>query len=286
MKPAAFDYHAPRDVDEVLAFLDRYGADAKVLAGGQSLVPLMNFRLARPAHVVDINRVEGLAGIRTNGSLKLGALTRQREIETATFTGAARLLQAATRFIGHPGIRARGTVGGTIAHNDPAAEYPAALLALDATVTARSRQATRTITVDDLLGDWLTTALEPNELITEITVPIGAPDARVAITELAKRQGDFALAGAAVRLDLADGGDIRDARVVAFGGLSRATRMREAEAILIGGKPSDETLRAAAEAAGAGAEPTDDIHATREYRRHLIRVLTRRALQSALETEA
>jgi CO/xanthine dehydrogenase FAD-binding subunit len=216
----------------------------------------------------------------------VGALTRQREIEAASLTGGPALLREATRYIGHPGIRARGTIGGTLAHNDPAAEYPAALLALDASVTARRSGGQRSIAVDDLLRDWLTTSLEPDELITEVLIPQGSPASGVAIAELAKREGDFALAGAVVRIDRTGSGTIETARVVAFGGLPRASRMRQAESILEGSTPSEDVLIEAAQAAGAEANPTDDIHATRKYRQQLVRVLTLRALRSAVGREA
>jgi CO/xanthine dehydrogenase FAD-binding subunit len=286
MKPAQFEYHAPHDISEALALLGRFGGDAKVLAGGQSLVPLMNFRLARPAHVIDINGLAGLADVHVNGGVRIGALTRQRQLEAPTIPDGGTLLRDATLLIGHPGIRNRGTIGGSIAHNDPAAEYPAALLALDATVIARSTRGDREVLVDELLGEWLSTSLEPDEILVSVGLPALPKGSRFAIAELAKRRGDFALSGAVVRLDLAPTGLIADARVVAFGGLPRATRMSAAERILVGATPGEEAFREAADAAEEWADPTEDIHASREFRKHLTRVLTLRALRSAIAKEA
>lgn len=287
MKAAPFDYHAPGTLEEAVAALAQYGDEGKILAGGQSLVPMMAFRLARPAHLIDINRLARLSGIRQNGGLTLGALTRQREVERSSVVAAAApLLQAATRWIGHPPIRARGTVGGSLAHNDPAGEYPAALLALDAVATAASVRGERTIPVDSLLGEWLSTTLEPDELVTQVTIPAGAGQARFGMAEVAKRHGDFALAGVIVRLSLDGRGAIADPRVVAFGGLPRAQRMSDAERVLAGNAPSAALFGEAGDAARAAAEPVSDVHASAAYRQHLISVLTVRALRDAVEMEA
>lgn len=286
MKPAGFEYHAPRDLDEVLALLVRYGPEAKLLAGGQSLVPLMNFRLARPAHVIDINRVGTLGGIAHDGALHLGALTRQQEIATSSLVAeSAPLLADATRWIGHPAIRARGTLGGSVAHNDPAAEYPAALLALDAAVKLRGARGDRSIPIDDFLGDWLSTSLASDEILTEVTVPASPTGTRTAIAELARRHGDFALAGVAVRV-VREGALVSDPRLVAFGGLPRARRLTSAEAVLDGASPTPEVLADVADRARSEVDPTGDIHATADYRRHLVGVLAVRALRTALGMEA
>jgi aerobic carbon-monoxide dehydrogenase medium subunit len=288
MKPASFEYHAPESLEEALALLARHGGEGKVLAGGQSLVPMMSFRLARPAHVIDINRVQGLSGIRReNGTLVIGATTRQREIElSAEVASSAPLLVSATKWIGHPPIRSRGTIGGSVAHNDPAAEYPAAMLALDAEAVLTSADGERTVAVNDLLGDWLTTSMQAEELLTALRMPAASDRMRVGITELARRHGDFALAGTVVRLDISPDGSIDDARVVAFGGLPRATRLRDAEEVLRGAQPGEEVFTEAGARAGAHVDPVADIHATAEYRKHLVGVLTVRALRSAAGMEA
>jgi aerobic carbon-monoxide dehydrogenase medium subunit len=284
MKPVPFEYDAPETVEAALALLAEHGDDGKVLAGGQSLVPMMNFRLARPSHLIDINRLPGLSGIERNGNLSLGALVRQAQVEASPIVAdAAPLLVIATRWIGHPPIRARGTVGGSLVHNDPAGEYPAALLALDATATAASVRGERAMTVDALLADWLSTTLEPDELVTSVTIPGDALTGDVGMAELARRHGDFALAGSVVRLVPGADGTIEDVRIVAFGGLPRATRMTHAEDALKGTRPGDAAFEEAGRRASAAADPVSDIHASAEYRRHLIGVMTVRALRSATE---
>jgi len=284
MKPVPFEYYAPDTVEAALALLAEHGDEGKILAGGQSLVPMMNFRLARPSHLIDVNRLPGLDGIHRNGNLTLGALVRQAQVEASpVIAESAPLLQIATRWIGHPPIRARGTVGGSLAHNDPAGEYPAALLALDATATAASVRGERTVSVDVLLADWLSTTLEPDELVTSVAIPGDALRGDVGMAELARRHGDFALAGSVVRLVTGGDGTIEDVRIVAFGGLPRATRMTDAEDGLKGAGPSDASFAEAGRRASAAANPVSDIHASAEYRRHLIGVMTVRALQSATE---
>jgi CO/xanthine dehydrogenase FAD-binding subunit len=284
VKPAPFAYYDPRTVDEAVSLLAQHGSDAKVLAGGQSLMPLLNMRLARPAVVVDVNRIEGLDYIRQeNGTLAIGALTRQRAVERSDVVARAQpLLAAATRLIAHPQIRNRGTVGGSLAHADPAAEYPAVALALGAELRVAGPRGERAIQAEDFFVTYLTTALEPDELVTEVRMP--SPPARTgwSMMELSRRHGDFALAGVAATLTLAPGGECAGARIVLFGVGPTPLRARAAELALSGRRPGDELFDEAAQAAPETIEePLSDIHGSTEYRRHLARVLTRRALAEA-----
>lgn len=285
MKPAPFDYADPRTVDEAVSLLQEHEGDAKILAGGQSLVPLLNMRLARPGIIVDIGKLAGLDYIRDDGdALAIGAMTSQRSIERSSLVQEQQpLLQAATSYIAHPQIRNRGTFGGSIAHADPAAEYPALAIALDMQMKAAGPKGERVIGAADFFVTYLTTALEQNELLTEIRVPKLPDNSGWSIQEVARRHGDFALAGAIVTLTLADGGSCSDARIALFGVGSMPLRAREAEQLLIGQELNDGLIERAGQRASAEIdEPLSDIHATSEFRRHLTGVLTRRGLSEAL----
>ncbi len=281
MKPAVFNYSAPENIAEVLDLLAEHGPEAKLLAGGQSLVPMLNFRLARPAHLIDINGVESLAHISSNGTLRIGAMTRLTEVGESSVVAAAHpVISAAVSQIGHRAIRNRGTIGGSLAHNDPAAELPAVLMALDAEVTARSMDGERVIGISDLIGDRLfDTTLADTELLTEISVPAAAGRSRFGFQEFARRHGDFALAGVAVVISL-DGGAIKSASLAAFGG-THAARLPSAEAALVGVEATGAAFEAAGEAASADFPTTSDVHGSGEYRSHLVKVLTVRALADA-----
>jgi carbon-monoxide dehydrogenase medium subunit len=284
MKPPPFAYFDPRTLDEAVALLNEHGLDAKVLAGGQSLVPLLNMRLARPAVLVDLNRIDGLGYVReTNGAIAIGAMTRQRTAERSPLVREKLpLLHAATTFIAHPQIRNRGTVGGSLAHADPAAELPAVALALEAEFAVAGPNGARTVAAKDFFVTYLTTCLEPAEVVTEVRFPAQPERSGWAFVELSRRHGDFALAGVAATLTL-DSGTISDARIALFGVGATALRASAAESMLRGQRPDDalfeEASRAAAEAI---EEPLSDIHASAEYRRDLARVLTRRALTDAV----
>jgi carbon-monoxide dehydrogenase medium subunit len=282
MKPPKFDYHAPRTVDEAVALLGRYGGDAKPLAGGQSLVPLLNFRLARPAALVDLNRVPALAGIReVNGHVAFGAMTRQRAVEFSPVVARRLpLLAEATRWVGHLPIRSRGTIGGSIAHADPSAEYPAVLTALDGVVVARGPKGERTLTAGELFESYLTTTLAPDELLTEVRLPTMPEGAGWAFEEFARRHGDFAIIGiaAAVWRD----GARWTARLATAGAGPVPVRLRAAEAIVEQEGTGDQTVAAAAARAAELVQPDSDIHASADYRRNLTRVLTARALTTAI----
>ena len=287
MKPAPFDYHAPDTRNEALALLERYAGDAKPLAGGQSLIPAMNFRLATPAVLVDLNRLSDLSYIRMDGDvLRIGAMTRHREVERSEEVHrVAPLLSAAMPFIAHVAIRTRGTIGGSLAHADPAAELPAVLLALDATVRLESVRGTRVVRAADFFTGLFETVLEPGELVTEIQIP---PDRQngsrvgTAFAEFSRRHGDFALAGVAARVTVDDAGRCTSARVALFGVGDRPMTAASAARVLEEQAVTPDVIRAAASATAENdIDPTSDIHASSRYRRHLAGVLTRRVLERA-----
>jgi carbon-monoxide dehydrogenase medium subunit len=280
VKPAPFEYVRAQTLTEALAALD---ADSKVLAGGQSLVPMLNLRLVRPARVVDINGLAELAGIRAraDGGLDIGALTRHQELLSAPLVrDRAPLLAAAAAHVGHRAIRNRGTVGGSLAHADPAAELPAALLALQARVVIAGSTGRRRRLLDEFFLGPLTTVLAPEELLVGIEVP----DARHVgwgFAELARRPGDFALAGVAAVL-APDGRRCGGARLVAFGAADRPLRLAAAERAIVDA-PLDGGLGARARAAArADCRPVDDVHASAEYRTHLVGVLVEQAVREAV----
>jgi CO/xanthine dehydrogenase FAD-binding subunit len=284
MKPAPFVYYDPTTVDEAVSLLAEHGSEAKVLAGGQSLMPLLNMRLARPAVVVDVNRVGGLDYIRQeNGGLAIGALTRQRSVERSDVVARTQpLLAAATRLIAHPQIRNRGTVGGSIAHADPAAEYPAVALALGAELRVAGPRGERAVQAEDFFVTYLTTALEPDELVAEVRLPPQPARTGWSVMELSRRHGDFALAGVAATLTLESNGECAGGRIVLFGVGATPLRVYAAEQLLAGERPDATLFEAVAQAAAnAIEEPLADIHASGDYRRHLARVLTQRALVEA-----
>ena len=281
MKPAVFGYSAPESLAEALDVLAEHGSEAKVLAGGQSLVPMLNFRLARPAHLIDINGIDSLAYVSANGSLRIGAMTRLTAVgESADVAAAQPVIPKAVSCIGHRAIRNRGTIGGSLAHNDPAAELPALLMALDAEVTARSAGGERAVGMQDLIEDRLfDTTLGDTELLTEIRIPAAAASSGFGFQEFARRHGDFALAGVAAVIST-DGSTITHAALGAFGG-THATRLATAEAALVGAEASEAAFAAAGSGAAADFPTTSDVHGSAEYRSHLINVLTVRALTEA-----
>jgi carbon-monoxide dehydrogenase medium subunit len=280
MKPAPFEYLDPRTADEAVALLGTHGDEAKVLAGGQSLVPMLALRLARPSVVIDINRVIGLDAVEhLGGALSVGALVRQRALERWG-TERAPLLTAALRHVGHAPIRTRGTVAGSIAHADPASEMPALLLCLEGAVVARSRRGSRTIAAADFFQGPLMTALAPDELVTETRWTLPPVHAGWGFREMARRHGDFALVGVAVVLRLA-GGAVAEARIAIFGAAATPFRARDAERALHGAAPTERTLAEAARLAMNGVEPVADIHAPAAYRASVARTLTARALADA-----
>jgi CO/xanthine dehydrogenase FAD-binding subunit len=278
VKPAPFEYVSPLSIEEAIDALARGGADAKLLAGGQSLIPLLNFRLARPDLLVDLNRVSELAYIRpTDDGVAIGAMTRQAQVERDQGLAASQpLLVEAIRAVGHPAIRWRGTVGGSLAHADPAAELPAVAVCLDARLSVAGPRDRRTLAAEDFFRGYLTTLLEPDEILTGIALPALAPNTGQAWLEFTRRHGDFALVGVAVSLSL-DGDSVCRARIVLTGVGGKPVRVHEAETTLIGAR-APERAATAADAVRSAVHPDPDIHASREYRTHLAGVLTERAI--------
>jgi CO/xanthine dehydrogenase FAD-binding subunit len=283
VKPPPFEYHDPESVTEALDLLAELGDDAKVLAGGQSLVPLLNFRLARPTALVDLNRIAELETIAANGgSLRIGAMTRQATLERSP-EAAARipLLTDCVRWIGHSQIRNRGTVGGSVAHADPAAELPLVLTTLEARFELASVRGRRSLPGEELFVTHLTTAIAPDELLVAIDVDVPPAGTGWAFEEFARRHGDFALGGAAVLLRLDAGRAVEAARIGMLAAADTPLRAREAEAALVGAIVDEQTVEEVADVAVANVAPTGDIHGGTEYRRRLLRAMVRRALLAA-----
>lgn len=285
MKPARFEYEVPQDVDTALGLLAEHGDHAKVLAGGQSLVPLMNFRLARPQTIVDINRLPGLASIRAvGGVLRIGALTRQAVLEHSTLVARDwPLLTEAVRLVAHSQIRNQGTVGGSVAHADPAAELPCAFTALNARFVVRSVRGTRTIPAADFFLGPLESVLAADELLVEIEVPRPDDATGVAFVEFARRHGDFALGGAAVSLTLDEAGACRGAAIALLAAGPTPLRAAAAEAALAGSRITPALAAEVAALAVNGIAPSGDIHGGTEYRRGLIEALVHEGVLAAAE---
>jgi aerobic carbon-monoxide dehydrogenase medium subunit len=285
VKLPAFEYSAPATLEEALMLLSELGDDARPLAGGQSLIPLLSFRLAQPSHLVDLAGVTELVSIGTeNGHLVLGAMVREHSAERHDEVHRqAPLLAEALPLIGHPAIRSRGTVGGSLAHADPAAELPAVAVALDAELVAQSRdRGRRTIKASDFFTGFFTTALAPDEILTAVRIPAAAPGMGSAIAEVARRHGDFAVVGAVAVVRLG-AGRIADARVVLTGVSDVPVRATAAESALVGAEPTDEAFAEAAGEASRDLSPGADLHGTSAYRRHLAGVLVRRTLAVAVQ---
>ena len=283
MKPAPFQYVAPESVEETVALLRDHGADGKLLAGGQSLVPLLNMRLARPSVIIDLNRVRGLDYIRQeNGEIAIGAMTRQRAAErSAVVARRLPLLADALPLVGHLQIRTRGTVGGSIAHADPSAELPAVLAALDGTVIIRGSGGTRRLGAREFFISYLTTALRPDELLVEVRFPAHEQHG-TAFLEVARRHGDYALVGVGALVTLA--GDICAQARLAFTGVGPVpVRIPDAEAVVTGKAVTDGTLAQLRKVVTHQIDPTGDIHASAEYRKEVAGVLAQRALRAATE---
>ncbi|MYH10637.1 MAG: xanthine dehydrogenase family protein subunit M [Gemmatimonadales bacterium] len=294
MKPPPFDYVAAATLDEALEALADTSLEARPLAGGQSLVPMLNFRLAAPERLVDLNGIEELSRIEEtdDGGLRLGAMTRHSALERDPFIARrSPLLAEAAPFIAHPQIRSRGTVGGSVAHADPAAELPAVFLTLGARVRIvrrpRDRESgsrlERTLDLGDFFLGPFFSALEPDELLTAIEVPPSAPGVGTAFDEVARRRGDYALAGVAARIRLDSRGVCDEAAISLVNGGSTPCLMKEAAQTLVGEKPTPEAIEAAAAACADASEPAADMHATEAYRRHLIRILATRVVSHAAD---
>lgn len=285
MKPPIFDYLAPRSLDEALDTLGTLGDRAKVLAGGQSLVPLLNFRLVRPEYLVDINGLRELDYIREeNGHVAIGALTRQRAVErSAMIASRCPLLAEALPQIGHFQIRNRGTIGGSLAHADPAAELPAVVAALDGELIVRGPSGTRTLGAREFFQGYLTTSLGADELLIGVRLPTVGPGTGSAFLEVSRRHGDFALVGVAAQVTLDASGVCRAATVALTGVGPTPIKPDAVPRLLVGQRPSEPVLEAAGQAVSGAVSPDSDIHASADYRRHVAGVLTRRALARAFE---
>ncbi|GHH63397.1 molybdopterin dehydrogenase [Streptosporangium violaceochromogenes] len=280
MKAAAFRYHRATSLDDALAVMADDDEEVRALAGGQSLVPLMAMRLSRPEVLVDLNGVDALAGVALDGGhLRIGAMTRQRDVERSPLVAEhLPLLRTAIGHIGHVTIRHRGTIGGSVAHADPAAELPAAVVALGAEMVLASTGGTRVVPAEEFFDSYLVTAVEPGELLVEVRFPLGAVPARHGMAEFTRRAGDFAVAGAIVLADVAADLTVRRARVVPMAVDPAPRRSARAEELLVGRALDDGVIREVAAAVAAGCGPVDDIHGSAAYRRDLVAEMTRRAL--------
>jgi aerobic carbon-monoxide dehydrogenase medium subunit len=284
MKLPPVDYAAPKTVSEALQLLAEHADEASVLAGGQSLIPLLALRLARPSVLIDINGVTELSGVSaTDGWVAIGAMTREYVLEESqTIADGLPLLAAALPFIGHEAIRSRGTIGGSLAHADPAAELPAVALALDAEFVVSSQSGDRVVPAAEWFEGYLTTARRSDELLVEVRFPAARPGTGISFQEVARRHGDFAIVGLAAALTLSDGA-ISDARL-AFAGLSDVpVRAAAAEDLLVGGTPSAELFDEAARRATADIDPPADLHGSSDYRKKVAAALARRGLRAAAD---
>lgn len=283
MKPSRFEYYAPQSLDEALALLDRFAGDARILAGGQSLVPLMNMRLARPHRIVDINRLAELDYIRiADDYLSIGALTRHRAIEQSqTVLAACPLLSKAVRFVGHPQVRSRGTIGGSLAHADPAAEYPVVLAALDGEIKLQSARGERIVGWRRFFVSDYATDAEPDEILVEVLFPRSRAVSACEFVELSRRHGDFALVEAAVQIDFNEKKKCARAAIALGGVGGTPLRASLSEEILQGNLPEKDIIHEAASAATENLDPVSDVHASAAYRKQMVSLLVSRALERA-----
>jgi carbon-monoxide dehydrogenase medium subunit len=284
MKPASFTYHAPTTLDDALLLLAEFGDEARILAGGQSLVPAMNLRLARPAHLLDINGVTGLSGIAEDGGhLAIGALTRHAEIETSELVRRrCPILAEAARYIGHYAIRQRGTFGGSLCHADPAAEWPLMAILLDAAIEVAAPSAGRSVPARDFIQSVYTTDLAEDEILTRVLVPLPGAAEGWGYRQMSRRAGDFAIVAAATTLRL-EAGRVAALRL-ALGGIADVPlRLDDIECDSLGAAPDSVWIRGVTEAAADGIEPGGDLHADAEYRIELVRTLLAQAIQDALD---
>ena len=285
MIPGRFEYHAPAAIPEAVALLSRLGDDAKVLAGGQSLIPLMRFRLAQPAHLIDIGRIDGLSYIREeDGYLALGAMTREVDLEGSPLIAERYpILAEATAVIADPLVRNLATVGGNVAHADPANDHPAVMLALRAAVVVEGPNGRRTISIDDLFVDTFTTAMAPDEILVELRIPQPAPASGGAYEKMERKVGDYAVAGVAAHVTLDGRGRVAQVGIGLTNVASKPIPASQAEIWLVGEEPTEMALRQAGELAAKEAEPVSDLRGPADYKRAVVRTLTVRALRRAVE---
>jgi carbon-monoxide dehydrogenase medium subunit len=282
VKPPAFAYAAPDQLSDALDLLAEHGDDAKVLAGGQSLTPMLNLRLARPSTLIDLNRVAALTGVERDGPwLRVRSMTRQLELQCSSVEGISPLVGQALSFVGHIATRGRGTIGGSLVHADPAAELPAVFLVLEGEVVVASVRGERTIRAADFFVRAFETSLEPDEVLVEVRLPV-RPHARCGFVEFARRHGDFALAGAAVELELDNAAAIRRVSIGLFGVAGVAQRVPDIERDLIGRAISDPQIpREVAATVSQAVNPGGDVHASGAYRKHVAGIAAARALSAA-----
>lgn len=286
MKPAYFEYHKAKTVEEAISLLESFGEDAKILAGGQSLIPLMSLRMARPAQVIDVKGIGGLSGVReSDGWLRIGALTKHYEVETLRdIRAACPVLAEAAKYVGHPQIRHRGTVGGSLCHADPAAQFPTVVAALDGTVIARGPNGSeREIAAEDFFLGYLTTSLAENEMVTELRVPKLPQGAGWSFQQVTDVDGAVPIACVAAILQLDAGGSCREARIAVGGVGATPIRAKKAEQSLQGKPVDEESIVAAAELIAGEIEPETDIRFTADYKTAVANTLVKRALREALE---
>ena len=282
MYPAQFDYHTPGTVKEALDLLGKYKDDAKLLAGGHSLLPAMRFRLARPAHLVDLRKVPGLSGIKEEGGmLVIGAMTTHWAIESSPVVKAKCPVLAQTAAqIGYPMVRNMGTIGGSLTHADPAADYPATIIALNAEMVVEGPKGKRTIKVDDFFKSLMTTAMGPDEILTEVRVPVCGANVGCAYMKFPHPASRFAVVGVAAALTL-DGGKVSKASIGITGAGTKAVRAKGVEAALLGKALDAATIQAAAEKAPDGVDVQADLQGSVEYKTHLLKVFAKRAIEAA-----
>ena len=285
MIPRSFEYFSPRTLDEAIGLLQKLGPDAKLLSGGQSLIPMMKLRIVSPQHIVDINRIPGLDYIsESDGQLKIGALAREHQLETSEVIHKKLPILADTaKFIADPLVRSQATVCGNLAHGDPANDHPATMLALGATVVATGPNGQREIAIEDFFPGLFTTALEPEEILTEIRIPLPTEKSGGAYLKLERKVGDFATAGVAVQITLDDAGNCKKAGVGLTNVGMTPIKATQTEAFLAGKTLDEATIKQASETAASESQPMDDIRGSADYKRDLVRVLTARALTRALE---
>ena len=284
MIPRSFEYYSPRTLDEAVALLQKLGPEAKLLSGGQSLIPMMKLRLLSPEYIVDINRIPNLDYItESNGHLKIGALAREHELEASDVVKQKFPILADTaKVIADPLVRSQATICGNLAHGDPANDHPATMLALGATVVATGPNGQREIGIEDFFPGLFTTALEPEEILTEIRIPTPPPHSGGAYLKLERKVGDFATAGVAVQITLDDAGTCKRAGIGLTNVGLTPIKAKQAESFLNGKQLDEATIQQAAELAASESQPMDDIRGSADYKRDLIRVLTARALTTAL----
>ena len=284
MKPNAFEYFAPNTVKEAVGLLEKYEDEAKILAGGQSLVPIMNFRLGRPEVLVDINGIKDLDYTKEEGeALFIGALTRERDLELSPLVKEkCPILAEAVSFIGHVPIRNRGTVGGSLVHADPSSELPTVICCLGGEMKVVGPSGERALEPEEFFLTYLTTSLEPSEILVEVRIPTLPQNTAWSFVELSRRSGDFAIVGVATLLFMEDGGVCKEARIALGGVAPTPVRAEEAEELLSGQVITDELIKAAGEEAAEATETEPDYHASAEYRKDMARVFVQRGLREAL----